>query len=25
LRESLPIRDQSDLIDVRWSGGKAGS
>jgi hypothetical protein len=25
LRESVPIPDHSDLIDVRWSGGKAGS
>jgi DNA replication protein DnaC len=25
LRESLPVSDRNDLIDVRWSGGKAGS
>ena len=25
LRESVPVPDRKDLIDVRWSGGKAGS
>jgi DNA replication protein DnaC len=25
LRESLPVHDRNDPIDVRWSGGKAGS